>query len=73
MINADKLFETHLKFLVYTFKMQLLNVNRQGMKCESDTEICVFIPLKVSLHLNGINESILKVVKDLFGWCDSHF
>lgn len=33
----------------------------------------VLIPLKAFLCLNGMNEAILKVVKDLFAWRDSHF
>lgn len=41
MINADKLFDKH-KILSLYVKMQLLNVKKVGIKCESDTESFVF-------------------------------
>lgn len=31
------------------------------------------VALIFSLHLNGINEPYEHMVKDFFGWCDSHF
>lgn len=42
MINADKLFEKHIKFLVYTLKNATIKCEKVGIKCESDTESFVF-------------------------------
>lgn len=60
-----------------TFKILSLYIQNATLKCEKVEDkmwvrhwkFCDLIPLEVSLHLKGINESILKVVKDLFGWC----
>lgn len=63
------------------FKIFSLYIQNATIKCENiedemwvgHRKSCVLTPLKALLCLNGMSEAIIKVVKDLFAWRDSHF